>query len=174
MPGDDLEPNSTPTDQAADMTTETLRHTPNPGLRVLLGAAAAALSAGAIVVAVAALQGSAGDRQGALVGALLALAVLAGGSLVVDLVASRMPTASLLVAVLTYTLEVVLLGLVFWRLETSGALDGSLSGTWLGVAVIAVTIGWLVGQIVLTARVRIPVYDLPAPAPSSAAPGGER
>ncbi|MCB0907224.1 MAG: hypothetical protein KDB63_08925 [Nocardioidaceae bacterium] len=156
------------------MTTETLRHTPNPGLRVLLGAAWTGLVAGGVVVLVAALTGPAPALWGALVGAGMALGTFAGGSLVVDLVAGRMPAASLLVAVLTYTLEVVLLGLVFWQLDTSGTLGDSLSGGWLGAAVIAVTIGWLVGQIVLTARARIPAFDLPSGSPSAVATGGER
>lgn len=156
------------------MTTETLRHTRNPGLRVLLGAAWTGLLAAGVVVLVAALTGPAPALWGALVGGGMTLAVFAGGSLVVDFVAGHLPAASLLVAVLTYTLEVVLLGLVFWQLDSSGALGDTLSGTWLGVAVIAVTIGWLAGQIVLTARARIPTYDLPAGPPSALATGGER
>jgi ATP synthase protein I len=40
-----------------------------------------------------------------------------------------------------------------------------LSAGWLAAAVIAVTATWLVVQVVLSTRVRIPVYDLPADRP---------
>jgi ATP synthase protein I len=156
------------------MTTETLPHTLNQGVRVLGGAALAALAGGLVVVVVAALAADAPALRGALLGVALAVLVFTCGSFVVDQVALRLPAASLLVAVLTYTLQVVLLGLVFWRLTESGALDSDLDGPWLGAALVAATTGWMVGQIVLTTRARIPAYDLPA-APSAGAPtGGDR
>ncbi|MFN8193892.1 MAG: hypothetical protein U0R80_06355 [Nocardioidaceae bacterium] len=156
------------------MTTETLPHTPNTGVRVLLGAALAALVGGLLVLVTAAVAGDAGAVRGALVGAGLAVTVFALGSFLVDQVALRMPAASLLVAVLTYTLEVVLLGLVFWRLTESGALERDVDGTWLGLALVVATVGWTVGQIVLTARARIPAYDLGRPVAAGAPTGGER
>ena len=72
-----------------------------------------------------------------------------------------MPTAALLVALLTYTLQVVLMGLLFAVLAESGALDSALDAEWLGGTVIVGTLLWLTIQIVLTTRLRIPVYDLP-------------
>jgi ATP synthase protein I len=156
------------------MTTETLPHTLNPGVRVLGGAALTALAGGLVVVLVAALVADAPALRGALLGVALAVLVFSFGSFVVDQVALRLPAASLLVAVLTYTLQVVLLGMVFWRLTESGALESDLDGQWLGLALVTATIGWMVGQIVLTARARIPAYDLPAAPSAGALTGGEQ
>ena len=72
------------------------------------------------------------------------------------------PAASLLVALLTYTLQVLVLALVFAALSRSGLLDDASTARWLAGAVIAGTVAWMVAQIVLTARLRLPVYDLPS------------
>jgi ATP synthase protein I len=143
------------------MTTEST-HTRRPGVTVLLGAAAVATAAcGVLVVAGALLAGSAA-AYGALVGAGLALVVFLGGALAVDAVAARVPAASLLVALLTYTLEVVVMAVVFVALSGSGLLGETLARGWLGAGVIATTLVWLLAQVALSSRVRIPVYDLPA------------
>ena len=34
---------------------------------------------------------------------------------------------------------------------------------WLAAGLVAVTLTWVVGQIVLGARARVPLYDLPEP-----------
>jgi hypothetical protein len=150
------------------MTTESQQDTTRrPGVTVLLGTAAVALVAGGALVLVGALADGAPAAYGALVGVGLALAVLLGGALVVDLVASLLPAASLLVALLTYTLEVVVMALVFVGLSGSGLLDATLSRGWLGAGVIATTLVWLVGQVLLTTRARIPAYDLPPTRPAS-------
>jgi hypothetical protein len=143
------------------MTTEST-HTRRPGVTVLLGAAAVStVACGVLVVAGALLAGSAA-AYGALVGAGLALAVFLGGALTVDAVAARVPAASLLVALLTYTLEVVVMAVVFVGLSGSGLLGETLARGWLGAGVIATTLVWLLAQVALSSRVRIPVYDLPA------------
>jgi ATP synthase protein I len=86
-----------------------------------------------------------------------------------------MPAASLLVALLTYTLQVLAMGLAFAAISRSGALDESLDRAWLAAAVIAGTAGWLVLQIVLATRVRIPVYELRSAGHGpTAAQAGER
>lgn len=146
---------------AADMTTEST-HTRRPGVTVLLGAAAVStVACGVLVVAGALLAGSAA-AYGALVGAGLALAVFLGGALAVDAVAARVPAASLLVALLTYTLEVVVMAVVFVGLSGSGLLGETLARGWLGAGVIVTTLVWLLAQVALSSRVRIQVYDLPA------------
>ena len=99
---------------------------------------------------------------GALSGAALALGVFMVGSFSVDAVARVMPSASLLVAMLTYTLQVVVMAIAFVALNRSGLLDETLDRRWLATGVIAVTVTWLVGQVWLTSRARIPIYDLPA------------
>ncbi len=88
----------------------------------------------------------------ALVGTALVLAVLGFGSTVVNTVAGLMPAASLMVALLTYVLQVVLMALVFAALSGSGLLDDTLDREWLAGVVIGGTFVWLTAQVVLTTR----------------------
>jgi ATP synthase protein I len=150
------------------MTTETLHHTRDAGTRVLLGAAVAAAAATAAVSLAGLLIGGSAAAYGALVGALLVLLVFGLGAFAVNLVATVMPAASLLVALLTYTLQVVFMGLVFWALTRSGALGRDLDQRWLAGAIIAGTVAWVAVQIGQATRARIPAYDLG----SSASTGG--
>ena len=55
----------------------------------------------------------------------------------------------------------LVLALVLAGLDRSGLLDDALDRRWLVAAVIAGTVAWMVAQIGLTARLRLPVYDLP-------------
>ncbi|WP_248581008.1 hypothetical protein [Nocardioides sp. InS609-2] len=154
------------------MTTESKQVTRPQGASLLLGAAAAALVVATVITVVGALASGSTAAYGALTGAGIALVVFMIGSFSVDAVARVMPSASLLVAMLTYTLQVVVMALVFVALSRSGLLDDTLDRRWLAAGVIAVTVTWLVGQVWLTARARIPVYDLPASPVSESA--GER
>ncbi len=144
------------------MTTESKQVTRPQGASLLLGVAVAGLAVTVVVTVVGALSSGSTAAYGALTGAGLALVVFMLGSFSVDAVARVMPAASLLVAMLTYTLQVVLMALVFVALSRSGLLDDTLDRRWLASGVIAVTLTWLVGQVWLTTRARIPVYDLPA------------
>ena len=121
--------------------------------------ASAALGVAAAVTG--ALVAGAPAAYGAAVGILIVVGVFGFGSFVVNTVAALMPTAALLVAMLTYTLQVVAMGLVFVALSRSGLLDAALDREWLAGTVIAGTLVWVVSQIVVTMRVRIPIYDLP-------------
>ncbi len=117
-----------------------------------------------VVVAVALLAAVVSGRDAAvaaLVGGFVAAVVLFSGTVLVNLVASVMPAAALLVALLTYVLEVVVLAVVFLAISRSALVDDQASRTWLGAAVIATTLAWLVAQVVVSTRARIPVYDLP-------------
>lgn len=151
------------------MTTETLHRTRETGARVLGQAALAALATTLTLAILGGLTAGSATAYAALVGGLLVLMVFGAGAFAVDAVASILPSASLLVALLTYTLQVVVLGLVFWALSESGAVGTTLTPAWLAGAVIAGTLAWLTVQTRQTMRRRIPVYDLPAPA----SPGGE-
>lgn len=142
-------------------TTATPRVTRAGGASALLGAGLVVAALGAAAVLLGALVSGSAAAYGALVGTLLVLAVLGLGSMVVSVIAGVMPTAALLVALLTYTLQVVLMGLLLAVLAESGALGAALDAEWLGGTVIAGTVLWLASQIVLTTRLRIPVYDLP-------------
>ena len=89
------------------MTTETKQVRRDPGLGVLLAAAVGAVPVGMLVALTGALVDGRPAALGAPVGAGLALTVLVTGSFVVHVVAHLMPSASLLVALLTYGLQLV-------------------------------------------------------------------
>jgi ATP synthase protein I len=143
------------------MTTASPRSTATSGASVLFGAALAALVAGLGVTLVGGLADGAPAAYGALAGTLLVVGVFFFGAGVVHVAAGLVPAASLLVALLTYTLQVLVLALVLAGLNRSGLLDDALDRRWLAAAVIAGTVAWMVAQIGLTARLRLPVYDLP-------------
>lgn len=117
------------------------------------------LAVGLLAVTTAALTAGSAAALGALVGSALVLGFFGLGASVVNAVASVSPTASLLVALLTYALEVVALGAVFVALRRSGALAGAVDRGWLGGVVIAATLVWLVSQIFAETRSRHPIYD---------------
>ncbi|GAB3196433.1 hypothetical protein GCM10027062_05660 [Nocardioides hungaricus] len=143
------------------MTTETARAPRDPGTRALVRAALVSAAVGLMLTLVAALGRGSAAAWGALVGTLLVVAVFAFGSFSVNLVATVLPSAALLVALLTYTLQVVVMGLVFVGLSGSGLLDGDLDRRWLAGSVIAGTVAWLAVQIGVATTRRIPAYDLP-------------
>lgn len=125
-------------------------------MRVAFGAT---LAAGLVTVTIAALAAGSAAALGAVVGFLLVLGFFGLGAALVNAVASVSPTASLLVALLTYTLEVVALGAVFVALRRSGALAETVDPGWVGSVVIAATLVWLVAQTIAEARSRQPIYD---------------
>lgn len=116
---------------------------------------------GVLVVGLVALVAGSSSALGAAVGAGMVVVFFGTGAVVVNAVASVSPTASLLIALLTYTLEVVLVGLVFAALEGSGLLEHTIDRTWAGGTVVAATLVWLVAQIFSATRSRQPLYDLP-------------
>ena len=140
------------------MTTDT--RTPDRGLGVLIGTAAAAALLGLGLALVAGLVAGGSAARGGLAGRGLARAVIARGNQAVYLVAGVMPAASLLVALVTYTLQVVAMVALFALLTDSGVFRETLDRQWFGVAIIVVTVAWMIAQIVLTTRARIPAFDL--------------
>lgn len=160
------------------MTTETTRTPRDRNAVALVRTATATVGLGLLVTLVGALVDGSAAAYGALVGTLIVVGVFGFGTLTVNAVARLMPTAALLFAMLTYTLQVLAMGLIFAALSGSGLLDDTISRQWLGGTVIVGTLGWLTVQIVLFTDRRIPIYDLPDPvAPVVAAgtrEGGER
>ncbi|MDZ5620830.1 hypothetical protein [Nocardioides bizhenqiangii] len=122
-------------------------------------AVAVTVTVGVLVVLVAALTDGRSAAYGALVGAGIAVVVFAFGAFTVDAVARLMPAASLMVALLTYTLQVLLMLVVFVGLTRSGVLDDGLDRTWLGGAIIAGALAWTLAQLTASARARIPAYE---------------
>jgi ATP synthase protein I len=115
-----------------------------------------------LVLVAAAVSGSAG-AAGAAVGAAAVVVFFAFGALTVNAVSAVAPGASLVVALLTYTLQVVLLFVVFAALAASPAVGTTIDEQWVAGAVIGETLVWVVAQIVAATRSRQPLYDLPAP-----------
>src|SRR6478609_12233016 len=167
------------------MTTETTTAPRDRGTVALVRTAVATLQLGLVVTLVGALTSGSAAAYGALVGTLIVVGVFGFGTFAVNAVATLMPSAALMFALLTYTLQVLAMGLVFAALSGSGLLDETISRQWLGGTVIAGTLGWLTVQVVLSTSRRIPIYDLPEPqvaqqpptpahaAPSSSAEAGE-
>jgi ATP synthase protein I len=137
--------------------------------RALVRSMLATAGLGLVAVGVAALATGSAGAAGAALGTGMVCAFFGFGSLVLALVSSVSPAASLLVALLTYTLQVVLVGLVFAALNRSGALGSSIDGGWLAGTLIGGTLVWLGTQIVAHVRTREPLYDLPPNGPQAGA-----
>lgn len=153
------------------MTTSTLT-------RQLATAAVAGLGAGAVVVVLAGLVSGGAGAAGALVGGGVTLAVFAFGAVSVGLAASVHPRGALAVALVTYTLQVVLLVAFFAGLSRSGLLGDTLDRAWLAVAVVVVTLTWSALQVVAWQRGEVPlaspVNSTTGEPVQSAPTGGER
>jgi ATP synthase protein I len=155
------------------MTTESkqdTRQVHTSGVSPLLGAAVAGAVTVVALCVVAALVDGGRGLAGAAAGGVLTLVVFVLGIGLVNVAARVLPAASLLVALLTYTLQLLVLALVVVALDRSGVAGEDLSRGWFAAAVIAVTVLWLVGQVVAATRQRIPAFDV---APDEH-PGGER
>jgi len=131
------------------------------GARVLVWAAATTAGLGLVAGAVGGLVGGSAAALGVLVGALIAVAVFSFGSFTVHTVAGLMPSASMLFALLTYALQVLLLLLALVAIEDAGLVEDTLDRVWLAGGIIGGTLVWMVAQVVWTVRARIPVFDLP-------------
>jgi ATP synthase protein I len=99
---------------------------------------------------------------GVLVGAALVCGFFGLGALVLIWVTRVSPAATLMVGLMTYTLQVVLLAVAFAVLRASGLIGSTIDGAWLGGTVIAGTVVWLAIQVTLSMRARGLYYDLPA------------
>ena len=163
------------------MTTESKQGT-RAGLSPLLGALGSGAAAVLALVVAGALVDGSPAVVGAATGGLVTLAVFALGIAVVGVVARLVPSASLLVALMTYVLQLLVLALCVAAIERAGVTGETLSRGWFAAGVIAVTLLWLAGQLVAATRQRIPLYDTPREASQAtiaagdpaAHPGGER
>jgi ATP synthase protein I len=125
-----------------------------------------------VAVALATLVGGLVDGRpgalGALVGGAIALGFFLFGSSVVNAATRIAPQASLLMALMTYTLQVALVAAVFVALQSSGVVGDTLAGGWLAGGVVAATVAWTLGQLVFSSRARVPVYDIELPGTGAA------
>lgn len=79
---------------------------------------------------------------GVVVGAVTTIVVFSVGMSITHAAATLSPALSLLVALLTYGLQLVLLVVVLVWLERSTLLGGTLDRTWIGGTVIVGTLVW--------------------------------
>ncbi len=128
----------------------------------MLGPLSVAGAVGLVLVAAAAVVSGSSGAAGAMIGTLMICAVFAFGAVVLGIVATVSPSASLYVALLTYLLQVVAVGLVYAALKRGGQLDGQVDARWLSAAVIACTLAWTAAMVVGFTRARRPIYDLPS------------
>jgi ATP synthase protein I len=126
------------------------------GLVTNLVGAGLAVAVGAVVAAGGGLLGLgvAGRPQalGAVLGAGLMTAFYLFGTVTVSLVAAYAPRASLLVALLTYVLQVGALALVLARVQASASAGATVDVGWVGGAVVVATVAWLVLLLVRAVR----------------------
>lgn len=124
------------------------------GVRVVgLGAASLAVVVGGVaLVGVLALADGRAAASGAGVGALVVLVFFGFGALSVNLVAAWAPRASLLFALMTYTLQVLLLAAFLVWVAGSGLVPDRLDARWLGGTVIGATIVWMGALLVASLR----------------------
>lgn len=139
---------------------QALRPTRESGVTLLLEGAAVTVVLGGLAALLGWQVAGPAAGYGVLVGTGLVVVVCTGGGVVVDAVTRVAPAASMLVALLTYTLQVLVLLVAFVVLQRSGLLESRLDRAWLGGAVIGATLLWLATQVVSAFRARIPAYDL--------------
>jgi ATP synthase protein I len=148
------------------VTTERTRD-PGPGIRdgltVNLVGVALLLAVGVLVAAAGGALGLvlAGRPQalGAVLGAGMTTGFYLLGTVTVSLVAAYAPRASLLVALLTYVLQVAALALVLAKVQAAQERPGSgttVDVAWVGGTVVVATVVWLV---LLALRSVPPVSD---------------
>lgn len=145
--------------------------TPGVAGRAVRRALVVTLVLGLVLAAVGGFLSGSPALVGALVGTALVCGFFGLGAVVLIWVTQVSPAASLLVGVLTYTLQVVVLGIVFAALQGSGLMGPTVDGVWLGCTVIAGTVAWLAIQVTLTLRARLPYFDLPSGDRPTDAPG---
>ncbi|MGZ4654082.1 hypothetical protein [Oryzihumus sp.] len=129
-----------------------------PFAAMLRGALVPSLVAAPIVVI--ALWVARGSRGGlaALLAVVVTIAFFAGGLAVMKRVTNANPLSLLAGALAVYLGQVLFLGIVIISLSSASWLDG----TAFGIAALAVTLVWQVGQVVAFVRMRKSVYDVPA------------
>ncbi|MEI2713700.1 MAG: hypothetical protein V9G04_10540 [Nocardioides sp.] len=129
---------------------------------ILFRAAGGVVLIAVAFVALAALADGRAGATGAGVGAAIAIGVLLFGSVAVNLVARITPSLSLLVALMTYALQLLALIVIFTALHRSNAFGAGSERAWLAGGVVVATLAWTVVHLAVATRTRIPVYDEPS------------
>lgn len=141
------------------------------GTGTLVGAATVTLVLVALVALAGALVAGTLAATGALAGGVVVLGVWCLGLFSVHVVSHVMPGAALMFALFTYGLQLAVMTLALVALSGS---DLDFHHGWFVAGVIVAVGGWVVTQLVLSVRARIPAYDVDLPAPSAASEAGAR
>lgn len=126
---------------------------------VLGVACACVLPSVVLLAAVGALVSGLGAAASVLAGGLGALALMVSGTVVVRTVAQVAVPLSLMVALMTFALQVVLALALYAALSRSEA-AASLSTGWFAGGLGLAAGSWIVGHVVGTLTARVPLYDL--------------
>ena len=143
--------------------TTTATRLPRPSARVdgLGGGLAVTGAAAAVAAVVAALVAGRPQVLGVAVGALVVAGFFVLGTVSASLAAAYAPALSMVVALTTYALQVVLLAVIFLQLTGTEALRETVDVHWAAGAVIGGTLLWTATLVVAALRSRQPLYDLP-------------
>lgn len=98
---------------------------------------------------------------GALVGGGVVLAVFVFGTFMTNAAAQILPRLSLLIAMLTYLLQLLVVLLAMLALEGSSAVGDTLARGWIAAGVVTLALGWTWLQLGLTLRLRQPLFHVP-------------
>lgn len=136
-----------------------------PFAAMLRGALLPTLAMAPAIVLVLWLARSTRGGLAALLAVAVTIAFFAGGLWVMKRVTNANPLSLLAGALAVYLGQVIFLGVVILGLSGASWLDG----TAFGIAALAVTLIWQVGQVLAFVRMRKDVYDAPPTSPG--APG---
>ena len=103
---------------------------------------------GALVTVLALLLDGSAAALGAAAGALLVVSFFTFGALSVNIVATVAPRASMLFALMTYTLQVLLLAVVLVGVGRSDLAPDTVEPRWLGGTVMVGTLAWMTALLV--------------------------
>lgn len=129
--------------------------------RVLLVAALSVLASTSVVTVVGELAAGQNEAVSALLGGAIVLVFFGFGAVVVGAASAVMPQTALMIAMLTYTFQVALVGLIFAGLTESDVFESDLSAGWLAAGLIVGTFAWMTGQLVATLRAPIEPWVAP-------------
>ncbi|HET9654696.1 MAG TPA: hypothetical protein VFP72_05040 [Kineosporiaceae bacterium] len=143
--------------------------TADPSAALLRGGALPALVTGVVLVAGSAFAG-ASAMTGAAVGVLLAALAMTTGPLVMRGSRQWSPPAVMAIAVISYGVVVIVLGMVFLLLRSSTWL----SPGFLGVGLIAGGAAWSAGELRAAWTLRVLAFGSPVPGPQLPPEGAGR
>lgn len=137
----------------------TVRSTPERRAPVVRWAMAPSAAAGLICVGAATFVWGQEGLYGALGGVLLVVMFLGLGQLTLQLASVVNPSFQLVIAVLTYALQVVALLAVYAAFQNSAAWTEAISSAAVGVTIMVCAVVWSAGRVVAASKERAPLFD---------------